>query len=478
MRLSLALLILLILLGLAYILITGYSAREYYQETTQRLNAHVAEHMVEEVSPFVNGEVNEEALGSIMHSMMAVNPSIEVYLLDPTGHILSFVVLDKKVRLKNVDIKPVINFIKSKGEKYITGDDPRNPGQKAIFSATEVNENGKLLGYIYIVLASEQYENISGALFSSYFFKVSTLSFVITIVVAFSLGLILLALLTRNLRKIQNSVKRFETGDFNAKIPIENMGELSDLANTVNHMADTILSNIEDLREVDRLRRDLIANVSHDLRSPLSIIHGYIETLILKQETIKPEESEQYLKIILQSSDRLKGLVSDLFELSRLEARQVKLQKTPFYVNELLADTIRQYELMAKERHIKLETNLPQNLPMVLADLDLIGRVIQNLLDNALKFTPENGSIEVMANVVDKLVHIEISNSGEGINSEELPHIFDRYYKIDHNRNTLKGSGLGLAIVRKIIELHETDIKVSSEPGAYTRFNFTLPMTA
>ncbi len=477
-RLSLAFLSVLVLLGMAYIFITAYSARQYYQETSQRLNAHVAEHMLLEVSPFVDGEVNEEALGKIMHSMMAVNPTLEVYLLSPEGNILSHVVLDKEVRLKNVDLSPVQEFLDCGGEHYVLGDDPRNPGEKAVFSATAVMEEGVLMGYVYMVLASAQYASITEALASSYFLRVGTGAFIITLIAAFGIGLTLISLLTRNLLRIQKEVKKFEEGDYQARIPVKGNGELADLSRTFNHMADTILRNMDELKEVDRLRRDLIANVSHDLRSPLSVIHGYIETMMIKDKQLTAEERRKYFEIILSSSDKLKKLVADLFELSRLEAKQVQMKKESFFLHELISDSARSYELMAKDKQIDIETNLDQNLPMVMADISMIGRVLQNLLENAIKYTPDEGSIKVSAMAEDDGIRVDIQNTGKGIPQENIPHIFDRYYKVESKDYGDRGTGLGLAIVKRILDLHQSNIEIKSVPQSYTSFSFKLNLAA
>tara|TARA_Y100000782_G_scaffold115365_1_gene157309 strand:+ start:8027 stop:9499 length:1473 start_codon:yes stop_codon:yes gene_type:complete len=476
-RLSLVFFSLLLIVGLSYVLITSYYSRKYYQETTQRLNAHVADHLLEEVWPFENGQVKEEAVGEIMHSMMAVNPSLEVYLIDPQGKILSHVVLDKKVRLKTIDLTPVEAFIATGGEKYILGDDPRNPGKKAVFSATEVKENGQLLGYVYLVLASEEYEHVSGTLWGSYMLQIGTRTFLVTLIAAFVIGLLLIAFLTRNLRKIQKTVRRFEEGHYEERIPVSGSGELSELAHTFNHMADTILENIDQLKEVDKLRRDLIANVSHDLRSPMSVIHGYIETLILKEGNLSEAERKKYLDIILQSSNQLKKLVADLFELSRLEAKQIKLQAEPFCINELLQDTVLQYELTAQQKKLEVELDFSEKLPRVEGDIALIGRVIQNLLDNALKYTPEHGTIKISAQQVKKSVEIEIINTGEGIPQEDLPNIFNRYFMANQKENGQSSSGLGLAIVKKILDMHHSVIEVRSVLHQETRFTFRLPVT-
>lgn len=472
-RISGILLIIFLSIGVAYFLITAYSAQRYYQETTQRLNADVAEHMLLEVNPFVDGKVNEESLGKIMHSMMAVNPGLEVYLLNPEGEILSFVVLDKKVKLEKVNIAPVKDFILTDGQEFILGDDPRNPGQTAVFSATAVEENGKLLGYVYLVLASEQYENISATLRNSYLLKTGSQLFILTMLAAFSMGLLAIWIITRNLRVIIQTVRKFEKGDLNARIKVKSNDELGELAFTFNRMAETLLKNIEQLKEVDHLRKELIANISHDLRTPLSVIHGYVETLTIKMNDLTQEKQDKYLKIILKSTDRLKDLVSDLFQLSQLEARQVKPNLEKFAIAELINDLTAKYQLLAKEKGITLEAQIENSNAMVSADLALMERVLQNLLDNALHHTPNNGEVSLGVSTVDNEVQVSVSNTGEGITEEAIGHIFDRYFTGERRGI---GSGLGLAIVKNILEIHDSVIKVKSKLKDKTTFFFQLPL--
>jgi len=476
-RLSLTFLLLFIMLGFAYVFITTLAAKRYYEETTQKLNADVAAHLVKEVSPFENGKVNEEALGKLMHSMMAVNPSIEVYLLDPNGEILKFVVLKKNVKLSRVTLEPIKAFINSEGSQYILGDDPRNPGQKTIFSATRVVENGQLQGYVYMVLASKKYEDIASTLLGSYWLRIGTRTFVIALIAAFIIGLLLIALLTKNLRVIIQTVKNFQRGDLKARVPEKNTkGELAVLSRTFNSMADTILHNIDELKKVDQLRRELIANVSHDLRSPLAVIHGYIETLIIKEETLTHETREKYLRIILDSSNKLKRLVSDLFDLSKLESGQIRADREPFFVTELLQDASQKFGILAEQKEIDLNTSIDQSLPMVYADISLIDRVIQNLLDNAIKYTPEKGWINLKVHQDNSNVHVHIENSGEGIPEKDINSIFDRYFKVDKEKSKIEGTGLGLAIVKKILDLHDASIHVKSVPSRSTIFAFDLPV--
>lgn len=472
-RISLTLFFLLIVLGVAYIFITAQLSRKYYQEVTQKLNAHIAAHMLLEVQPFTNGRVNEEALGKIMHSMMAVNPGIEVYLVSPSGEIVSFVVLDKKVKVKTIDLAPVKEFINTKGTKYILGDDPRNPASKTIFSATDVVVDKNLAGYVYIVLASEEYEKLSAVLWDSYIFKIGTWSFSLTLFAAFAVGLLALWFLTKNLRRIIGMVTSFDNGDMQARISVTSNDELGELSHSINHMANTIVKQLEDLKQVDSLRKELIANVSHDLRTPLSIIQGYAETLMMKKDELSAEDKNKYLDNIMSGTNRLNRLVSDLFELTKLEARQITPNKEAFPIADLLQDSVLKYQLLAKERQISLKIKNAEKTLMAFADLAMMDRVMQNLIDNALKFTPTAGEVILEATSIDNKIQVEVSNTGGGISEIDLPLIFDRYYKTPV-KGEGAGTGLGLAIVKNILEIHGSKIGVESKPQDKTTFYFTL----
>jgi signal transduction histidine kinase len=232
---------------------------------------------------------------------------------------------------------------------------------------------------------------------------------------------------------------------------------------------------MDELKEVDKLRRDLIANISHDIRTPISIIHGYIETLIMKHDSLDAQKQQEYLKTIIKSTERLKRLMNDLFELSKLESRQIKPKMEPFFMFDLLQDISGKYKLLAQEKNIDLETEMPSKMPVVCADIALIERVLQNLIDNALNYTPEKGKVRIKMEEVSEQVHISVMNTGPGIASDELPKIFDRYYKVE-NTKTNRGTGLGLAIVKNILEIHEADIRVESENQGDTIFSFNLPL--
>lgn len=473
-KISALFILILTTLSVTYFLFTIQTSHKYFEETTQRLNKGVAEHMLLEVQPFKNGKVNDEALGKIMHSMMAVNPKIEVYLLSPVGEILSFVVLDKEVKLKYVDMNPVKRMIISQeDEGIIYGDNPRLPGQKTIFSAAEVNENGILQGYIYLTLNSEQSLKISETLFSGYMMRIGMKYFAFTMAAAMLISLLLLWVLIKNLNKVLIMIKNFQNGDLDARIEVKGSGELANMSHSINRMADTIVANIEQLKEIDNLRRELIANISHDLRTPVSVIQGYAETLVIKSDMLPKEKHDEYLDIIIKTSENLKNLMADLFELSKLEAKQIKPQKEKFQIFELLQDMSSSFRILAQEKNITLNTNCISETPMVYADLQMIERVIQNLVHNAINYTPENGEINIECFGKDGKAEVKISNSGKGIKPEDLPKIFNRYYKTDDSAIN-SGTGLGLAIVKNILILHDSDINVESQVGKTTTFTFSL----
>lgn len=478
-RISGMFLFLLLIVGLAYVVITVQTAEQYFMDKQQRLNADIAEHMITEVEPFSDGKVNEEAIGKIMHSMMAVNPAVEVYLLNPTGKILSYVVPTKDVKLERVSLEPIHTFIETNGNVCVFGDDPRNPGTQKVFSAASVIEKGRHVGYVYIILASEEYQSVSDYLWGQYLVNLGGRNMLVTLLGALLIGLILIWLVTRNLRRIIDTVKEFQNGNFHARIPIKSRGELTQLSQTFNEMADTILADIEKREAIENLRRELVANVSHDLRTPLAVVQGYIETLLIKDAELSPDMRKQYLNTTLNSINKLEKLVKDLFELSKLEAQQVTPEKEPFAMSELLYDVCHKYKLLAEEKNISIEAKLPQNLFMVHADVALIERVLQNLIDNAIKFTPKGGKITLeLCEKVDA-VQVIVSDTGPGIPEEEIPYVFERYHKSSKAVNMQKqGTGLGLAIVTKILEIHNSSIELASKLGQGASFSFQLPLYA
>lgn len=479
LKISTTLLVLLAVLGFMYVWISHYVAEDYVQEINQKLYGGIAQSTANEVKPWVNGKVDTTAIQDIMHSMMVMNPSVEVYLLDTVGNIVTYVAPYKRVKLDKVNLSPVKQFIaEGKERSFIKGDDPRHPEQENIFSAAPIVTEGNLEGYFYLILASEEQAEVVCSLQNSYIYKLGQRMFFISMFGAMLIGLLAIWFLTKNLRTIIETVTRFKEGDYQARVADKDKGDLAILATTYNEMADQIVENIEQLKSVENLRRELIANVSHDLRTPLAIMQGYVETMLMKNESLAPTDREQYLKTVLSSSEKLSKLISQLFEYSKLEAKQIEPQKEPFFVAELAQDVFHKYQILAQEKNISLHLNMSKDLPLVFADVALVERVIQNLMDNALKFTPNGGRIQLDLSPNDQHVEIKIADNGPGISEEQQSYIFERYRKADRKGVQAGGAGLGLAIVKKILELHDATIRVQSRLNEGTAFMFQLPAYA
>jgi len=280
--------------------------------------------------------------------------------------------------------------------------------------------------------------------------------------------------LTKNLRLITRKVRSFQEGDLTARIENPEKSDISIFANSFNEMADTIVGNMDKMKSVDLLRRELIANVSHDLRTPLAILKGYVETLQMKQDSLTEVEKQEYLQITHDNVDKLSKLINQLFEYSKLEAEQVSPVKEPFSITELSHDLIAKFKVLAEKKQIQLTLENPEENCLVFADVSLVERALQNLIENAIKYTDPKGKVTLSLQKLEKNIAINISDTGAGIPVSEQPFIFDRYKQVNESAKK-PGHGLGLAIVKKIMDLHDTTITVLSKPSEGSSFIFNLP---
>ncbi|HVO75997.1 MAG TPA: HAMP domain-containing sensor histidine kinase, partial [Ignavibacteriaceae bacterium] len=343
--------------------------------------------------------------------------------------------------------------------------------------AAKVFESGKSAGFIYVILGSEEYENSLQLFLGSYIMRLGARSTAITLIAAAIISLIALIIITKNLRKIIYVIREFKNGNLNARINVKGKGELAEFAASFNEMADTIVRNIDEIKTMDNLRRELVANVSHDLRTPLAAIQGYVETVMMKSENLSAEDRQKYMQIILRSTERLKKLVEELFELSKLEARETKPRPEAFSIAELAQDIHQKNMIIAEEKKIDVQLKFPYNLPMIYADIGMMERVLQNLLDNSLKFTPEGGKVVISLKKDGEDILLKIEDTGRGINSDEFANIFDRYHRGKRIEDAgQEGLGLGLAIVKKILEAHNLNINVKSSEGKGSEFSFKVPI--
>lgn len=271
-------------------------------------------------------------------------------------------------------------------------------------------------------------------------------------------------ILIRPLEKINNTAKSIAKGEFDKRVQVNSDDEIGDLAVSFNYMADS-------LKNLENMRKNFIANISHELRSPLTSINGFISGMI--DGTIPQEKWVYYLHIVSDEIQRLTRLINDLLDLARLESGEFSLKIDKFDINELIRERVIKFEDRINKKNINMDVILIEDKVMVMGDRDRIDQVITNLLDNAIKFVPEMGHVYIKAEIKNDRVFVSVFNDGDPIPKDEIKYIWDRFHKVDKARCKGGGTGLGLSIARQIINQHNQTIWVESGDFG-TKFTFTL----
>ena len=243
-------------------------------------------------------------------------------------------------------------------------------------------------------------------------------------------------------------------------------------------MASQIRRQISQLEDNDRLRRELVSNISHDLRTPLSATQGYLETLLIRGKSLSSTDRRHYLTIARHHLIRLGNLITDLFELSKLDAAGISPNLEEFPLAELVQDVAQEFQLEAENKGVNLSMALGTGGAVTVGDIGLIQRALENLMRNAIHFTPAGGTVTLSIVESPQALNVAVSDTGPGIPERDLPRIFDRFYRSESGEEArADASGLGLAIAKRILDLHNSQIRVTSRVDAGTRFEFQLPLT-
>ena len=480
-RLSTALLIIVALMGSAFFVVDRINTGLYYEELTQRLNAPIAMYVTGQRDLITEGAPDLDSLRELADHAMVINPTAEIYLLDTEGRILGHGLPPETVMLDKVDLGPLRTLIQGTAPMPIRGDDPRSGSTRKVFSAFEVETNGKLEGYLYVVLGGQKYEALSRDIGNSYVGRTSFFVAIAIVVTTATIGLLVFGLLTRRLKRLSEEMRRISDSDFDLspEIELSSTGgdEIDRLARSFVTMSGKIKDQLGQLKENDNLRRELVSNISHDLRTPLSAMRGYLETLIIKGDSLSGEERERYLKIARRHTVRLGSLIGDLFELSKLDSASVTPRLEAFSVAELVQDIAQEFQLEAEKKEITLALDLAKDSASTIGDIRLIQRVLENLVRNAIRYTPVGGEVTLSISERPQTVAVAVSDTGSGIPDNEITHIFERFYRSPRRKKAgFDSSGLGLAIVKRILDLHESRITVESKVNSGTRFEFELPL--
>ena len=324
-----------------------------------------------------------------------------------------------------------------------------------------IQVDGYVLGAVFV---QGQINNL-GASMSAMYTQIGLYAR-ICVVLAFILVYYTARKIERPLNQMNLAAKEISKGNFDKRLHMKEADEIGQLAATFNTMMDT-------LQKYEDTRQSFVANVSHELKSPLTSIQGFVQGIL--DGTISQEDEKQYLEIVLNETKRLNVLIVDLLDLAKVESGQFPLNLTEWDLNELIRQCIIRFITKIDEKDIEVVADIPDKRDLVFADQDRMTQVLTNLIDNAVKFTENGGTLKIWTEVEEKNITVSISNTGSIIPEEDIDFVFDRFFKVDksHNRKA-PGTGIGLSIVKNIIQQHDQKIWVNSKEGMGTVFSFTI----
>jgi len=293
--------------------------------------------------------------------------------------------------------------------------------------------------------------------------------------IATILGYFLSSTVTERINLLKGAAEKLAEGDLQTRVPVTGRDEVAALSTTFNQMAEQLQAADKKQRELESLRSDLIAWVSHDLQTPLTSMRAILEALS-DGVVDEPEMVRRYLLTAQRDVMSLSALIDDLFQMSQLDAGGFPLHRAQASLSDLLSDTLESFSQLARQQEVTLEGYVESDVDPVFMDTQAIGRVFNNLISNALRHTPGQGRVSVWVRRTGSGVEVTVSDTGEGIRTQDIPHIFERFYRGEKSRNRgTGGAGLGLAIARGIVHAHGGDIRVESELGKGTQFTFHIP---
>lgn len=409
---------------------------------------------------------------------VAKSSATEIFISDKDGRIVvCYDMLTHSGKEDSFTEKCIIHSVIKIPQEIISGVDSANEtcynfegsikgltNENYLVAATSL----ELCGDNYYIIVM-QAESVAFLPYTTEFLRIMIFASLIAITMSCILSIIISYRLVRPLKKITAATKLYSHGDFSVRISASDVyKELTQLVDSVNKMADN-------LAVIEESRSSFVANVSHELKTPMTIISGFIDGML--DGTISEEDSEKYLTIVSEEVKRLSRLVVAMLNMSKIEAGKLQLNVSYFAVRDIFIKTLIGFEKYIDDKGITIEGTQSLEDIFIYADETLINQIIYNLLDNAVKFTPENGTITLGLREDKKEAVLTIRNTGRGIAQEDIGLLFDRFYKVDKSRGLdAKSFGMGLYIVKRIIELHGGIINVNSVPGSYAEFEVRIPI--
>jgi signal transduction histidine kinase len=480
-KLALTLILLLFVTAIVYSAISYSLTRQGIIGDLQQKNADLATNLAAEIPQTVGGEIDRQYTEQLFRLMKIVNPDVQLYLLDTKGNIVhTLSIINTKLVTRRVGLEPLLNFLDGQRSFPMFADDPQSDGEPVTFSVARLAAGDKPLGYLYITLRGAE-KSYTGGRPTDLISTIGIYALIGSLLVSLLAGLFIFRRITARLQTLSCLIDDFQRSGYKQSQQYRDAAsdsgsdEISRLGHSYDAMAGRITEQFELLQEQDQSRRSFIANISHDLRTPLTATQGYLEMLQHKYDALSDEQRQKYLSVSLKHSKRLQNLISDLFELAKLDDRAEQINSELFSLNDIVSDVIQGYQPQAGNKKIDLSYQTDESRLLVRGDLAMMDRAVSNLLGNALQYTQEGGYIKVnvAASGADKVSFV-IEDNGPGIDPAQIENIFKRFHRADNQHNEGSNAGLGLAITQRIVGLHGGSLMVENT-GNGTRFSFELP---
>lgn len=462
----------------ALLYVMRVSHTQFHEEFTQTVNRDLARKYVDSNFLLTDQALNAATLHVGIRKLAAANPEIDIYLLDAGGRIVASSVPHEEIRAEKVAMAPVLGFLQGRSAP-IFGDNPRAAGDKVVFSAAAFTVQDCPGDYLYLVLGRTEEAPGAAQLRADFAVREGVGFVLLAAALSVALSLVVVRLLTRRLGRLEATMSRFREGATpEGDVPRQNVrgDEIDRLTELFRGLAEKLEAQMAQLRTVDAARREMLANLSHDLRTPITTQMAHLESLQMEGSLTEQERGE-FVDIAMKQARRISQLVDQLLEAAKLEAGQIEARPELFPIGELVHDVVAKFALDARDRKVDLCADIDPADLRVYADIALLERVFDNLLGNALRHTPPGGRVSIHISASGDMAQVAVTDTGSGMTAEQVARAFERFYRGDAGRSTSSGqAGLGLAIVRSILALHGSDIQVTTEPGQGAAFTFALTM--
>lgn len=472
-----------LLTAMALALVMHQSVRSYYVNVLYNQSGDFLDKVIE-TTPDLWEMYERDKLGfsDQLRKYVLFSPDMGLYLLDKEGRVLASAG-EGKIFWSNyrVNMDTVRQSLDQDSSAPIYGDDPDFQGKGSIVAARPIKINGQDRAWLYVAARAADISTQMPELLRSYAIRTAVKVGLLTLAIGVLLTMATLALLAKPISALTAVVERVKNSGFqqdlcNTVVPnCDRNDEIGRLGRSFSEMFQRLRLEMQRVTQADATRREMVASVSHDLRTPLTALIGQLETIRMKGDAMSPPDKEQFLGRALNNAQHLKRLTDSLAELAKLDNPEFSTQPEPIAIGELADDLVQRYSSRAQDAGVKLTIEYPDALPFTKVDAALIERALANLLDNALRVTPSGGEVRVRVVRNGHDLRLEVADTGPGVLPEDQPLVFDRFFQASRHRETRGSSGLGLAIVKRVAELHGGSAGLHSEPGRGATFFIELP---